>query len=124
MKFFGVLLTGALAAGLIVMTSAHSTAGGPPGKIAAQCHVSFTADPAWYTSAQLNSDIGVKYKCYHYAPLDSPSWFHPGYAYVCSSGFTPMLAPGPDAPGVVNLKTQAGPQAEERYFCISHANIR
>lgn len=122
MKFqsaFSVLLTAALTAGLIVVTSGHSNAGGPAGRITAQCHASFTADPAWYTGAQLKSALGFKYKCYHYAPLNSQSWFTPGYAYVCSEGFTPMLASGPDAPGVVNLKIQA----EERYFCISRANV-
>lgn len=113
MKFLGTLLTLALLAGLGVATRAPSSAGPPQGRITAKCATGFTADPAWYTAAQLNSALGVKYKCYRMVPPNTSNFFHPGYPFVCSDKFSAMLEnSGADAPKVLD-------SGEARYFCIS-----
>ena len=113
MKFQSGLLTLALVAGLAVATQTPSIAGPPAGRITAVCATGFTADPAWYTAAALNSGPGVKYKCYRMLPPNSSDFFHPGYPYKCSDKFSPLREnAGADAPKVLNT-------GEARYFCIS-----
>lgn len=113
MKFLSMLFTLAVVAGLSLATRAPSAAAPPRGLIVAKCMSGYTADPAGYTAAQLNSALGVKYRCYRMLPPYSSNPYYPGYPFICSDKFSPMLEnSGADAPKVFD-------SGEARYFCIS-----
>src|SRR5437763_649389 len=113
MKIFSTLLAFSFVGSLLVVTSAPSAAAGPAGRIIAKCVPGWTADPSWYTAAQLGSGIGVKYQCSRQLPPYPPNVFHPGFPYTCSDGFSALREnSGADAPKVEN-------SGFVRYFCIS-----
>jgi len=99
--------------GLMVVTSAPSSANGPAGRITAKCTPGWTASPGWYTNAQLGSQPGVKYACSRNLPPNSDSPFTPNYPLVCSDRFSPLREnSGADAPHIE-------PSGKATYFCIS-----
>jgi len=102
--------------GTLGLIATPAVAATPPGQkmtgsLHANCAVGFTANPSTYTTAQVNSDLGMKYMCSKpIAPNVRP--FPVGFKFACSAKFSAMgKDSGADAPGVEN--------GNARYFCIT-----